>query len=151
MPPSLSVSQLFLEVWQPPLWVIGTKKDFDSLGGRNWSDEDEEAGWEAVEGMEMILVMVEVMVVMEIEYIQYCAVENKNAPSPTLTGMDGRLELFQRSGSSYLYGFFDQEWKDGMTKDEAEKFVVKAVSLAIARDGASGGVVRTVIVSFTCS
>ncbi|XP_068646983.1 proteasome subunit beta type-6-like [Aristolochia californica] len=48
------------------------------------------------------------------------------------------------SGSSYLYGFFDQAWKEGMTKDEAEKFVVKAVSLAIARDGASGGVVRTV-------
>ncbi|KAK2971004.1 hypothetical protein RJ640_001518 [Escallonia rubra] len=52
-----------------------------------------------------------------------------------------------RSGSTYLYGFFDQEWKEGMTKDEAEKLVVKAVSLAIARDGASGGVVRTVIIN----
>nr|POF11221.1 proteasome subunit beta type-6 [Quercus suber] len=52
------------------------------------------------------------------------------------------------SGSSYLYGFFDQAWKEGMTKDEAEQLVVKAVSLAIARDGASGGVVRTVIVRF---
>ncbi|KAM0036513.1 putative proteasome endopeptidase complex [Helianthus debilis subsp. tardiflorus] len=51
------------------------------------------------------------------------------------------------SGSTYLYGFFDQEWKDRMTKDEAEKLVVKAVSLAIARDGASGGVVRTVIIN----
>lgn len=29
-----------------------------------------------------------------------------------------------------------------------QQLVVKAVSLAIARDGASGGVVRTVIVSF---
>ncbi|KAF7147001.1 hypothetical protein RHSIM_Rhsim03G0268700 [Rhododendron simsii] len=51
------------------------------------------------------------------------------------------------SGSSYLYGFFDQAWKEGMTKDEAEKLVVKAVSLAIARDGASGGVVRTIIIN----
>ncbi|CAN1164114.1 Proteasome subunit beta type-6 [Linum perenne] len=51
------------------------------------------------------------------------------------------------SGSSYLYGFFDQVWKDGMTKEEAEQLVVKAVSLAIARDGASGGVVRTVIIN----
>ncbi|URE01460.1 hypothetical protein MUK42_19727 [Musa troglodytarum] len=51
------------------------------------------------------------------------------------------------SGSSYLYGFFDQAWKEGMSKDEAEKLVVKAVSLAIARDGASGGVVRTVIIN----
>ncbi|OAY69477.1 proteasome subunit beta type-6 [Ananas comosus] len=51
------------------------------------------------------------------------------------------------SGSSYLYGFFDQAWKEGMSKDEAEELVVKAVSLAIARDGASGGVVRTVIIN----
>ncbi|KAL3644252.1 proteasome chaperone 1 [Castilleja foliolosa] len=51
------------------------------------------------------------------------------------------------SGSSYLYGFFDQVWKEGMTQDEAEKLVVKAVSLAIARDGASGGVVRTVTIN----
>lgn len=27
---------------------------------------------------------------------------------------------FTGSGSTYLYGFFDQEWKEGMTKDEAE-------------------------------
>uniref|UniRef100_A0A7N0TWR6 Proteasome endopeptidase complex n=1 Tax=Kalanchoe fedtschenkoi TaxID=63787 RepID=A0A7N0TWR6_KALFE len=51
------------------------------------------------------------------------------------------------SGSSYLYGFFDQAWKEGMSKEEAEELVVKAVSLAIARDGASGGVVRTVIIN----
>ncbi|KAL0315947.1 UNVERIFIED_CONTAM: Proteasome subunit beta type-6 [Sesamum radiatum] len=50
------------------------------------------------------------------------------------------------SGSSYLYGFFDQAWKEGMTR-EAEQLVVKAVSLAIARDGASGGVVRTVTIN----
>ena len=24
------------------------------------------------------------------------------------------------SGSSYLYGFFDQSWKEGMTEEEAE-------------------------------
>ncbi|XP_047309180.1 proteasome subunit beta type-6 [Impatiens glandulifera] len=51
------------------------------------------------------------------------------------------------SGSSYLYGFFDQAWKEGMTREEAEKLVVTAVSLAIARDGASGGVVRTVTIN----
>ncbi|XP_047073092.1 proteasome subunit beta type-6-like [Lolium rigidum] len=51
------------------------------------------------------------------------------------------------SGSSYLYGLMDHEWRDGMTQEEAEKFVVKVVSLAIARDGASGGVVRTVTIN----
>ncbi|KAI8540765.1 hypothetical protein RHMOL_Rhmol08G0010600 [Rhododendron molle] len=51
------------------------------------------------------------------------------------------------SGSSYLHGFFDQQWKEGMTKDDAERFVVKALSLAIGRDSASGGVVQTVILN----
>ncbi|KAH8945979.1 hypothetical protein BDL97_12G069100 [Sphagnum fallax] len=51
------------------------------------------------------------------------------------------------SGSSYLYGFLDQAWRPHMSKDEAERFVVKSVALAIARDGASGGVVRTVTVN----
>ncbi|MCO5571300.1 hypothetical protein L7F22_025038 [Adiantum nelumboides] len=50
------------------------------------------------------------------------------------------------SGSSYLYGFLDQAWREGMTKDEAEALVVKAVSLAMARDSGSGGVVRTVVI-----
>ncbi|CAI9103248.1 OLC1v1001699C1 [Oldenlandia corymbosa var. corymbosa] len=45
------------------------------------------------------------------------------------------------SGSTYLYGFFDKEWKEGMNQREAEVVVVKVVSLAIARDGASGGIV----------
>ncbi|KAK8962312.1 Proteasome subunit beta type-6 [Platanthera guangdongensis] len=60
---------------------------------------------------------------------------------------DKEDKVKEGSGSSYLYGFFDQAWKDGMSKDEAEKLVVKAVSLAIARDGASGGVVRTVTIN----
>ncbi|XP_078157821.1 proteasome subunit beta type-6 [Carex rostrata] len=51
------------------------------------------------------------------------------------------------SGSSYLYGFFDQAWKEGMTHEEAEQLVIKAASLAMARDGASGGVVRTVTIN----
>ncbi|BBG95365.1 N-terminal nucleophile aminohydrolases superfamily protein [Prunus dulcis] len=65
----------------------------------------------------------------------------------TLLELPLPLEFATGSGSSYLYGFFDQAWKEGMTKDEAEQLVVKAVSLAIARDGASGGVVRTVVIN----
>eukprot|EP00850_Spirogloea_muscicola_P009966 SM000057S18396 [mRNA] locus=s57:347039:349141:- [translate_table: standard] len=51
------------------------------------------------------------------------------------------------SGSSYIYGFCDQAWKEGMTREEAEAFVIKAVSLAMARDGSSGGVVRLITVN----
>lgn len=28
--------------------------------------------------------------------------------------------IYAGSGSAYLYGFFDQAWKEGMTQDEAE-------------------------------
>jgi len=50
------------------------------------------------------------------------------------------------SGSIYINAFVDRNWKPGMTKDECKAFVRKAVSLAISRDGSSGGVVRTVTV-----
>lgn len=35
------------------------------------------------------------------------------------------------SGSSYLYGFFDQAWKDNMTRDEAEVTSLYIMSLKI--------------------
>jgi len=46
------------------------------------------------------------------------------------------------SGSTYLYGHVDNEYKKGMPKEECIKFVANAVRLAINRDGSSGGCVR---------
>lgn len=46
------------------------------------------------------------------------------------------------SGSTYIYGYVDSNFKTGMTKEECLKFVANGVSLAISRDGSSGGVVR---------
>jgi 20S proteasome subunit beta 1 len=46
------------------------------------------------------------------------------------------------SGSTYLYGYCDANYKAGMTKDQTIDFVKNAVSLAISRDGSSGGVIR---------
>ncbi|KAJ8319743.1 hypothetical protein KUTeg_001330 [Tegillarca granosa] len=46
------------------------------------------------------------------------------------------------SGSGYLYGYVDSNYKDGMTKDECLRFTANCISLAINRDGSSGGVVR---------
>lgn len=48
------------------------------------------------------------------------------------------------SGSTYIYGFCDAYYRDGMTSAQCEEFVVKALSHAMARDGSSGGVIRTV-------
>jgi len=46
------------------------------------------------------------------------------------------------SGSTYIYGYCDSNFKEGMTKEEATQFVVTALSLAMYRDGSSGGVIR---------
>jgi len=46
------------------------------------------------------------------------------------------------SGSTYVYGFIDANYRPGMTKVDCQEFVAKAVSLAMARDGSSGGIIR---------
>ena len=50
------------------------------------------------------------------------------------------------SGSSYIYGWVDHAYRAGMNREQAEAFVAKAVSLAMARDGSSGGVIRLVTI-----
>ncbi|KAJ7996672.1 hypothetical protein DPEC_G00239460 [Dallia pectoralis] len=46
------------------------------------------------------------------------------------------------SGSSYIYGFMDSNYKPGMTKEECLTFCTQALALAMERDGSSGGVAR---------
>ncbi|XP_060754910.1 proteasome subunit beta type-9 [Neoarius graeffei] len=50
------------------------------------------------------------------------------------------------SGSSYIYGFVDAEYRKGMTRKECQKFVVEALTLAMCRDGSSGGVAYLVTI-----
>ncbi|KAL7826482.1 hypothetical protein AOLI_G00316910 [Acnodon oligacanthus] len=50
------------------------------------------------------------------------------------------------SGSSYIYGFVDAEYRKGMTKKECQEFVVNALTLAMGRDGSSGGVAYLVTI-----
>lgn len=50
------------------------------------------------------------------------------------------------SGSAYIYGWCDKNWRPGMTADDCRKFVHTAVSHAMARDGSSGGCIRTVTI-----
>ncbi|XP_042405003.1 proteasome subunit beta type-6-like [Zingiber officinale] len=51
------------------------------------------------------------------------------------------------SGSRHIRDFVDMTWREGMGKVEAELFVIKVVSRAIAKDEASGGLVRTVTIN----
>lgn len=51
------------------------------------------------------------------------------------------------SGSTFLWGYLESEYKDDMTQQEAEDLVSSALALAMSRDGSSGGVIRLVTVN----
>ncbi len=46
------------------------------------------------------------------------------------------------SGSTFIHGFIDDQFRKNMSRGECKEFVKKAVSLAMFRDGSSGGCVR---------
>ncbi|KAJ8377872.1 hypothetical protein AAFF_G00250230 [Aldrovandia affinis] len=50
------------------------------------------------------------------------------------------------SGSFYIYGFVDAEYKPDMSKEECQGFVISTLSLAMSRDGSSGGVAYLVTI-----
>lgn len=51
------------------------------------------------------------------------------------------------SGSTYIYGYCDANYRSDMTKEECEQFVLNALALAMERDGSSGGVIRMAIIT----
>eukprot|EP00933_Yihiella_yeosuensis_P055258 TRINITY_DN5399_c0_g2_i1.p1 TRINITY_DN5399_c0_g2~~TRINITY_DN5399_c0_g2_i1.p1 ORF type:complete len:268 (-),score=43.16 TRINITY_DN5399_c0_g2_i1:309-1043(-) len=51
------------------------------------------------------------------------------------------------SGSRYISGLIDDKFRTGMNKAECLDFVRNAISHAMALDGSSGGVIRTVVVT----
>jgi 20S proteasome subunit beta 1 len=51
------------------------------------------------------------------------------------------------SGSTYIFGYCDSIYRPDMTMKECEGFVVNALSIAMARDGSSGGVIRLAIIT----
>jgi len=46
------------------------------------------------------------------------------------------------SGSSYIYGYCDANYKKGMTREECEQYVINSVAIAMSRDNVSGGCIR---------
>ncbi|CAK7275490.1 Proteasome subunit beta type-1 [Sporothrix epigloea] len=51
------------------------------------------------------------------------------------------------SGSTYIYGYCDANWREGMDEEEAVSFVKGALKEAIKWDGSSGGVIRMVVLT----
>lgn len=50
------------------------------------------------------------------------------------------------SGSGYISGYCDANWKQDMSESEAVDFVKNSLSLAMSRDGSSGGIIRYTVV-----
>jgi len=51
------------------------------------------------------------------------------------------------SGSSYVFGYTDANFKPGMTEEQTVQFVTNTLALAISRDGSSGGVIRLGVIT----
>jgi 20S proteasome subunit beta 1 len=51
------------------------------------------------------------------------------------------------SGSTYIYGYCDANFKDNMSEEEAVLFVKGALSEAIKWDGSSGGIIRLMVLT----
>jgi 20S proteasome subunit beta 1 len=51
------------------------------------------------------------------------------------------------SGSTYIYGYCDANWKENMTEEEGIAFVKGSLREAIKWDGSSGGVIRMVVLT----
>jgi len=51
------------------------------------------------------------------------------------------------SGSGFIAGLIDEKYKPGMTEAECLEFVQRSVAHAMARDGSSGGMIRTVVIT----
>ncbi|EIE23261.1 proteasome subunit [Coccomyxa subellipsoidea C-169] len=51
------------------------------------------------------------------------------------------------SGSTYIWGYLDSAYRDGMSREEAEELVKTALALAMSRDGSSGGLARLITIT----
>jgi len=75
-----------------------------------------------------------------------CGYDNIDGPQIYSVGMGGstvRMPFcLSGSGSAFIYGYVDTNFRLNMTKQEALELVKNAVSLAIHRDNSSGGLIR---------
>ncbi|PKI83468.1 proteasome endopeptidase complex [Malassezia vespertilionis] len=51
------------------------------------------------------------------------------------------------SGSTYIYGYCDSTWRPNWDQDQTLEFVKNALSLAMRRDGSSGGTIRMAVIT----
>ena len=75
-----------------------------------------------------------------------CGVDNLEGPCIYSVGFGGTTLkqniAMSGSGSTYVFGYIDNNYKPNMTKQEAKDFLRNAVALAMYRDNYSGGTIR---------
>jgi 20S proteasome subunit beta 1 len=75
-----------------------------------------------------------------------CGYDNLDGASIYEVGMGGtvtkRIIAMNGSGSHYINGYVDKNFKENMTKEEAKEFLKSAVTLDMFRDSHSGGIIR---------
>lgn len=75
-----------------------------------------------------------------------CGVDNVDGPQIYSVGIGGTVTrqqvVLSGSGSAFIYGYVDTNFKPGMSKQDAKQFLKNAVTLAMYRDNSSGGIIR---------
>ena len=75
-----------------------------------------------------------------------CGVDNNDGPQIYSVGLGGTTIrqpiVLSGSGSTYIYGYCDTNYRMGMSRQEAKQFMKNAITLAMFRDNSSGGIIR---------
>ena len=48
------------------------------------------------------------------------------------------------SGGTFIWGYVDANYREGMTRNECKEFIKSCIALACFRDSSSGGIIRLV-------
>jgi 20S proteasome subunit beta 1 len=76
-----------------------------------------------------------------------CGVDKVNGAQIYSVGIGGSVSqqniALSGSGSAFIYGYCDTNYKTGMSKQDAKTFIKNAITLAMHRDNSSGGIIRT--------
>jgi 20S proteasome subunit beta 1 len=55
---------------------------------------------------------------------------------------------FSGSGSAFIYGYCDTNFRPNMSRQDAKQFIINAITLATYRDNSSGGIIRMVDLTY---
>ena len=110
----------------------------------------------AIEYGDLPLVKVATRVLQQFQYeykdnlsaaVIVCGIDNVDGPQIYSVGIGGTVSkqniALSGSGSAFIYGYCDTNFKLGMSRQDAKQFLKNAITLAMYRDNSSGGIIRT--------